>query len=406
MEYLNLGSLLIGGMIMAMGLVSDRLERSPFPPTVLALLLGVLIGPQGLELIDLAELGDRTTLLEGAARLTLAVGLMGVALRIPPGFVRGQWRPMAVLIVLGMVLMWGISTGLVYAILGLPFWLAALIAAIVTATDPIAASPIVTGPIAREVVPERVRHAISLESGANDGLAYLLVFGAWLILEFTTATALQRWTVDVLLYDIGVATLLGLGIGYLSAHLLAWAEARDAIAAHWRVVYTVAVALFAAGSGRLVGSDELLVLFAAGIAFAQVVSGDDRANEEHGQEAVNRFFSIPMFVLVGVAIPWAGWRELGWEGVALAGAILLLRRPPVLLLLRPLVGPVRSTADALFMGWFGPVAIAAVYYASIMEHRTHEPVIWHVVSLVVVASTLVHGMSAAPLTRLYGRHAA
>ena len=80
------------------------------------------------------------------------------------------------LVGLGMVLMWTISAGLVYLILDLSFWLVVLMGAIITATDPIAASPIVTGELAKANLPERLRNAISFESGADDGLSYCLCF--------------------------------------------------------------------------------------------------------------------------------------------------------------------------------------------------------------------------------------
>jgi NhaP-type Na+/H+ or K+/H+ antiporter len=64
---------------------------------------------------------------------------------------------------------------------------------------------------------------------------------------------------------------------------------------------------------------------------------------------------------------------------------------------------VRHPREALFAGWFGPVAVAAMYYASLMEHKLSEPRIWDVTSLIVCASVLAHGMTAAPLTRWLGR---
>ena len=70
----------------------------------------------------------------------------------------------------------------------------------------------------------------------------------------------------------------------------------DTIESGWRLVYTVALALFAVGAGRLIESDEVLLVFAAGAMFTQIVSQDDRLNEEHGQEAGNRFFAIPIFL--------------------------------------------------------------------------------------------------------------
>jgi NhaP-type Na+/H+ or K+/H+ antiporter len=134
-----------------------------------------------------------------------------------------------------------------------------------------------------------------------------------------------------------------------------------------------------------------------------LVSEDERGEEEKGQEAVNRFFSYPIFALLGTAIPWSGWMELGLSGTLLVVALLLLRRPTSLLLLSPLLPDLRSTADALFLGWFGPVAVAAIYYASMAEHRLKEPLVWDVVSLVICASVVLHGVSSTPLSRLYGK---
>jgi hypothetical protein len=51
---------------------------------------------------------------------------------------------------------------------------------------------------------------------------------------------------------------------------------------------------------------------------------------------------------------------------------------PLLLLLRPLTGHVRSIQDALTMGWFGPVAVAALRCTELAEQRLDDPRIWHV----------------------------
>jgi NhaP-type Na+/H+ or K+/H+ antiporter len=394
---------LLGGMVLLMALCSKRLAASPVPPTLIALAIGIGLGPHAFGLIDLEAMGNSASLLEKLARLALGIGLVGVALRIPSEFPRRQWRSMLTLIGLGMPLMWAISTLLVYLVLDLSFWIAALIGAIVTPTDPVAATPIVTGDLAEKNIPERIRHAISFDSGANDGLGYLFVFLPFLMLTKAADEALMHWLVKTLLWELGAATALGLLLGYTFGKLLRFFESIGAIQEDWRLVYTVALGLLAIGAGNLIHSDEVLVVFVAAAAFDQVVSASDRKNEEQGQEAVNRFFSIPIFVVLGVALPWDGWQQLGWNGLLLAAAILLVRRPVTMLLLRPLLPEVRSTQDALFMGWFGPVAVAAMYYAALIEHRLGDPLVWHVVSLVACTSVVAHGLTGAPLTRLYGR---
>lgn len=301
MEHLNIIATTLGGIILILGLGSKWLQKSPVPSTVLALGIGIILGPEVTGVLDLSALGERTRILEGVARLTLGIGLVGVALRIPRMYPRRNWREMTRFIGLAMLLMWFSSTLLVYLILPQPFCLAALIGAIITATDPVAASSIVTGPVAEENLPERIRHVISFESGANDGLGYLFVFFPFLMLTRPPEEVLTYWLTRTLLFEVGGAALMGLMIGYGAGKLLQAAEQRELIADEWRLVYTVALALFAVGIGRLIGSDEVLVVFTAGVAFVQVVSAEDRANESLGQEAVNRFFAVPIFVVLGSA---------------------------------------------------------------------------------------------------------
>lgn len=403
-HHFNLVLVLLGALVLGLGLVSRRLEAGPIPPTVIALALGVVLGPAVLGVVKLSDFGHELRVLEGVARLTLGIGLVGVALRVPRRFPRRHARELTVLVVGGMLLMWLVSTALVYFVLAMPLELAALIGAIITATDPIGATPIVTGGVAERNVPERIRHLISFESGVNDGLSYLLVFLPSLLLLLPVDRAWHHWFMQTLLWDVGVATAFGLALGFAAGHALQFAERRGLIEEKWRLVYTVALALIATGAGRLIDSDELLVVFAAGAMFVQVVSGSDRKNEEHGQEAVNRFFALPFFVVLGLALPWEGWAKLGIAGVLLAVAVLLLRRPLPLWLMQGALRSIHNRADALFMGWFGPIAVAAVYYAALMSHHMGEPRIWHTVSLVVFASVIAHGVTAAPLTRLYGRH--
>ena len=85
-------------------------------------------------------------------------------------------------------------------------------------------------------------------------------------------------------------------------------------------------------------------------------------------------------------------------------AVLLLRRLPVLLVLaRPLRLRLR---DAIFLGWFGPIGVSAVFYLMLSEDEgVSDPRLWAAGSLVVVASTVAHGITAAPGRRLYRRAA-
>src|SRR5215204_6649841 len=176
MSELNIALAVVGVVLLALGMFSSAISRISFiTEPLVALLAGVLIGPAVLDLVDLAGLGDQTVILQQAALLTLGIALMGTALRLPVGYVRQYWQPLVILLGLGMPLVWLCGSLLTYLILGPPFLIAVLLAAIITPTDPVVAGLIVTGDVAEEHLPERLRHAISAESAFNDGLAYPFV---------------------------------------------------------------------------------------------------------------------------------------------------------------------------------------------------------------------------------------
>ena len=86
--------------------------------------------------------------------------------------------------------------------------------------------------------------------------------------------------------------------------------------------------------------------------------------------------------------------------------MLLLRRLPAWFLLRPLLPSVRGWRESVFTGWLGPIGIAGLFYATDVRHQVaHGETVWTVASLVVFGSILVHGATATPFTRLYGRRA-
>ncbi len=335
--------------------------------------------------------------------MTLAIGLMGVALRLPEGTLRRRWRSLAVLLGLVLPLMWLAGGLLVYLVLGLPLWLALLVGAVVAPTDPVVASTIVTGRVAEEHLPADLRHTLSAESGANDGLAYPLVLLPLLVLERPMGEVLTHWLARTLLWEVGGAVVAGALLGHAAGRLLRWAETHQGVERTSHLAYTLALSLAVLGGAKLLGTDGILAVFVAGLAFDGVVSSRERREEENVQEAVNRFFTLPIFALLGLALPWADWLALGWRAPLLAGLVLLLRRLPALLALRPLLGEPRGLPAALFLGWFGPIGVAALYYASLAQRRVGAEEAWVLGSLLICSSVVAHGLTATPLTRRYGR---
>lgn len=398
MNQVHVALAVIGALVLALGLLSKPLERLPLSAPLLALLLGVALGPQGLALLDPLQWSGYEALIEEAARLTIAIGLMAIALRLPPDYLARQWRSLAVMLLLAMPLMAAAGGALAAALLGMPLAVALLAGAVLCPTDPIVATSIVTGDLAERSLPERLRHLLLGESGGNDGLAFPLV---WLPLVLLGGHGAERWLGHVLLWQVGGALAMGAALGYAGGRLLVRAERRDTIEVASFFAYTLALTLLVLGAAELARANGILAVFVAGIAFSRAVGRKERAQEERVQEAINGFFTLPIFVLIGLVIPWQEWAELGWRGAAFAVALLLLRRLPAVWLLYRLTPALGARRDALFAGWFGPIGVAALFYAVLAVRETGDERIWALATLAICASVLVHGVTASPFTRLY-----
>jgi NhaP-type Na+/H+ or K+/H+ antiporter len=401
---INLTLLIISGLVLLLGIFSNPMRVKLWvSDPLIALVVGILLSPAGLGWIRLSDFGDPYLILQEAARLTLAIQLMGIALRLPQGYPFKHWRPVGLLLGLAMPLMWLVSGLLTCWILGLPFWVGMLIGAIATPTDPVVATSIVTGPLAQRLLPNQIRHTISVESGANDGLAYPFVLLPVLLLNRPTHEALLHWLTKTLLWEVGGAILLGALIGYGSGRLVQWAEAKNTTHNRSFFSFTVALSILVLAAVKLLGSDGILAVFVAGIVL-NLMLGNDPIHEEYDvQQAIELLFTLLVFLLLGLAIPWSQWIDLGWSGLLLAVAILALRRLPALLLLKRWIKPLRTWDDAWFMGWFGPIGVAALFYSMLALERTNLQTVWVVSSLLICSSVVAFGLTDTPLTKRYGQ---
>jgi NhaP-type Na+/H+ or K+/H+ antiporter len=390
----------VGVLVLALGLFSKPLERLPLSAPLVSLLAGVALGPQALGWLDPGEWGDHEALVEHAARLTIAIGLMAIALRLPPDYLSRHWRSLLVMLLLAMPLMALAGAALAGVLLGLPLLLALLAGAILSPTDPIVATSIATGEVAERSLPERLRHLILGESAANDGLAFPLV---WLPLALLSGEGLAHWSYYVVLWQVGGAIAFGALAGFAAGRLLGRAEEHRTIEVASFFAYTLALTVLVLGGAELLRLNGILAVFVAGIAFSRLVGQKERAQEERVQEAINGFFTLPIFALIGLVIPWRDWADLGWRGAAFVVALLLLRRLPAVWLLHRITPALGERRDALFAGWFGPIGAAGLFYAVVAARHTGDDRLFAVAMAAICASVLVHGMTAWPFTRLYAQ---
>ena len=407
-------SLLLGGaVVMAIAAFHDTIARTaPLSGPLLALLAGVAIGPVGLDWIHPQLWGEPTAWMEPASLITMAIGLIAVALELPRQSVTARPHLVSLATLLGpmMLLMWAASWLCAWLVLGLDGWAAGLVAAAVVPTDPVLAPAVVSGAFAREHLPARLRDTINAESGANDGLAVPLVAFAALGLAggLATADGWGEWFVDAVLWEAAGAAVVGAACGWASAKFITRSERARETDESGLMAFSLAVTLAVLGAAGLLGVSGPLAVFSAGLTFAWGLTKARRKKEGDVQNALNELFLLPVFGLLGAVLPWDEWAAFGWRGPAFVAALLLFRRPPWMWLLgrfAPRSLPdFPAPRDWLFAGWFGPVGVAALYYAA--AYHDELPALWPAITLVVTGSVIAYALTAAPLTRLYGAAAA
>jgi NhaP-type Na+/H+ or K+/H+ antiporter len=256
-------------------------------------------------------------------------------------------------------------------------------------------------------VPDYIKELIVAESAANNGLALTLAYLPLLLLknDANTDTAIGMRFHDVGAYQVLLGALVGVVWGAVAAWVLNFAIARGLPDEESYIAFEVALALSVLGDAQATGSDGIPVCFNGGR------RGDAADSEASTTDALDILLTFAAFVYLGYILPWSSWGALGvGRLIGLSIAVLLLTRLPftLLLLLRWLRGApmLRNLWDAAFVGWFGPVGGATIYYAVDAEDRLPGQVdeAFNICSFIVLTHVIAFSVSAPPLTRLYARH--
>ena len=341
-----------------------------------------------------------------AARVTLAIAVLAAAMRLPRGWLMTHWCGLGVALGPGMVLMWGAGSAITAWSFGLPWLPALLIGAIIAPTDPVLSAPIVSGELACRAVPFDLRHGITAESGINDGLAGPIVMLPVILIQglghATVPQDLLTWLLDAVLWQVGSAVALGAAAGYAACVLMKFAASQPGADRSSLLTIALALALVTLTGLQAIGSNGVLGAFVAGALLNQSFGDEHQEHQEHFNEAITRFFDLPIMILLGVAAPWAAWGAMGWHAALFVAGVLLLRRIPAWIVLGRFMPFARAWPENLFAGWFGPVGAAAMFYALEAQDMTGLDMLWPIVSLAAAASVVAHGITGTHLAVLLG----
>src|SRR5918992_4633627 len=161
---LDTAMLAFGALLMGGALVSGLVGRSFLSMTALFVLVGFAVGEGGLELIGF-DAGSG--FVQALAIVALVVILFRDGLEVEAEMLQTAWHLPLRKLVLAMPVTAVLIAVFTHWVVGLDWTAAFLVGALLSPTDPVLSSSVVTNPR----VPRLVRHSLNLESGLNDGLA-------------------------------------------------------------------------------------------------------------------------------------------------------------------------------------------------------------------------------------------
>ncbi|PBP23291.1 Na+/H+ antiporter nha1 [Diplocarpon rosae] len=419
--------IILGGFTSLFMLCSSFIkERLYIGEATVATLCGIIFGPHAADLIDPGTWGNTDQITLEFSRIVLVVQCFAVGVELPKYYMEKHWRSVVLLLIPVMTFGWLVTSLFIWWMVIPLSWLESLAcAACVTATDPVLASSVVgKGKFAKRI-PKHLRDILSAESGCNDGMAFPFIYLALYLIQYRPdAKAVAfHWIVITILYECVFGAIYGFTIGYIGRHGIKYAERHELVDRESFLVFYFVLALFCAGSGSILGVDDLLVGFAAGVGFSNDGWFTQKTEESHVSNVIDLLINLAYFVYLGTIIPWEQYNnpDIGltpWRLVVIAVFVIFFRRIPIMLALKPFIPDIKTWREALFAGHFGPIGVGAIFIAILAraELETESPtplasyndkesenymvvaLIWPITTFLVISSIVVHGSSIAVFT--------
>jgi len=388
-------------VLLVFTLLSKRLGGTAVSPAMVFALSGLLLGVAGGADIRPSELGgDAREAVLLLAELALALVLFADAAKLGLRRLRSDSQLPDRLLGIGLPLT--IAAGVLAALVlfgQLDIWEMVLLAALLAPTDAALAAPVVSD----RRVPARVRDALDVEAGLNDGGVVPVVFFA-LAATVAVEGSPEHGLAHEALVIIGGGVVVGAVAGALGGRVMAAAIRRRTVAPAYEQMALAALALVTFFAADAIGASGFIAAFVAGL-LAAAPLGDRRERLTEFMEQDGQILSFAVFFIFGVlaasVLDDLTWTIAGYAVLSLT----IIRTVPVVL---AMVGSGLKPPTLAFMGWFGPRGIASIALLFVVISEEHGlpglPTIETTVVATVLLSIVVHGVSAPSLVARYSRY--
>lgn len=388
--------LVLGGVLILGALTSGIARRSFLPVTAMAVIIGFVLGSGATRVL---HFDARSAFVSDLATAALLVILFRDGLEVDGEMLQTHWHLPLRKLVLAMPLTAAIVALGARLMTSLSWTECFLLGALLSPTDPVLSSSVVTNPR----VPRIVRHSLNLESGLNDGLALPAVLA--LSAALASGSSHFVWWRFVL-ENISIGLAAGVLVGLLAAAVMPRDRRLESgIPPHQRELYAIGVALAAYGIGLVPPhGNGLIAVYVAAITLG-IRRPDIRTYVENNAEDIVEIVKVAVFLVFGSLLTVHGLFGDGWAAVGIVVVTLLVARPVAVF--TALIGTSTDTATRAFMSWFGPKGVATIAFSLLVlgDRIAAGSQIFNLAALVVFCSIIAHGVTDTAGAEWIGRRA-
>jgi sodium/hydrogen antiporter len=372
--------LIFGALLAIAAALSGVMRGTVLSISVLGVALGVVLAETGAVTVDASD-QSVVDLIE----LALVLTLFSDGLLVERELLRVHWGPVTRAIVLAMPLTLGLLGLAAHGLFPQLDWPEAfLLAAVLTPTDPVVTSAVVTS----RRVPAIVRHTLNLESGLNDGLAVPFVL---FFLVLANAGGNPGHAAARLLGEAAFGAVVGVVVGYAGGRLHHHLP-RGGITPRYEGIYAVGFGLVAFGLADVTIGNGFIAAFVAGIVMG---AAEHEIPEAFGvfAENVSAILQVITFFVFGALIVATGYGADIWRLVVFIIFALVVARPLAIMLafLRERL----PGAQKAFIAWFGPKGAASMLFALFVLRSdvSRHSLIFSIAAYAILTSIVAHGLT-------------
>lgn len=391
--------LVIGLLLLFVTLGSGWIARLPLSYALIYLIVGIVLSPYGVNLI---QLRPGTEFLERLTEFVVLISLFSCGLKMNRPLRMWAWNSTVRLIVFLMPITIFALAAVGHFLLNLSWGVAILLGAILAPTDPVLASEVqLNHPDDRD----ELRFGLTSEGGLNDALAFPFVYFG---LRWLENDQWLDWFKEWVAVDVIWAIAAGLAIGIVATKTIIWLDKRfqEVIPVEdlMKDFVALSVILITYSLAEIINGYGFLAVFVAGVVTQFSYRNPEKKRSQlEFVETFEKLLEIGTILLLGSLLRIEPIQKFFTQAVLVAGLLFFVIRPLGAWI--STIGENYTFTHRWLFGWFGIRGVGSLYYLSYalgegLKDNLGEQIAW-ITFITVILSVVIHGISSTPLMNWY-----